>query len=180
MKKRIAKINTAAKCNVQTEQIVRIITALQSAVVTTNVVATFRSTRISLIDVLDGQKIPYPLCVVTAYAMRCYHEMFDRDLRGLVQELENIDDEEEDTEFDLSSEPSGDSSWDGTPRAVKKAVREIQDLVCQGQIENRLRNGPKSDQHGQETNERRQEAERQVCIEVVELPEQETLSSALG
>jgi hypothetical protein len=172
MKKSISKINTGAKCNVQTKHIVRIIAALQSAAVWTNVVATFRAAGISLIDVLDGQKILYPLCVVTTYTMRCYHEMFDRDLRELVQELENIDDEEEDTEFDLSSEPSGDSSWDGTPRAVKKAVREIQDLVCQGPIENWLRNGPKTDQHGQETNGRRQEAERQVCIEVIELSEQ--------
>jgi hypothetical protein len=169
LKKRIAKINNAARCNVQTDHIVRIITALQSAAVTVNVVATFRAAGISLIDVVDGRKVPHPLCAVTPYTMRCHHEMFDRNLQELAQKLEELGEEEEDAEFDPSVDGGDGPSWDGSPRAVRKVVREIQDLVAQGQIERHLQNGPQIGGDGHEAGERRQDVEQRVTIGVVEL-----------
>jgi hypothetical protein len=85
MKKRIPKINKAAKCNIQTEHTARIMTALQSARLPANVVATLPTAGISLIDVLDARRITHPLCVVTPHTMRYCSEMSDQHLRELAR-----------------------------------------------------------------------------------------------
>ena len=52
---------------------------------------------------------------------------------------------------------------------MRKVVREIQDLVAQGQIERHLQNGPQIGGDGHEAGERRQDVEQRVSIGVVEL-----------
>jgi hypothetical protein len=101
-KKRIGTLKKAAKCNAQSQDIVRIIRACQSEAVTNNVVARFRNAGISLIDVVDDQKIPFPLSVVTLRTMRCCNQVHDRHLQKLTIVLEGTDDEDEEPTVDTA------------------------------------------------------------------------------
>jgi hypothetical protein len=60
----IGRMNEAAKCNIQAQHSVGVISAFQSAAARSNVVATFRKVA------LDGNGIPHPHCAVTRHALR--------------------------------------------------------------------------------------------------------------
>jgi hypothetical protein len=62
--------------------------AFQFIAVMTNVIVTVRNAGISLVNVINDQKVPFPLCIVTPHTMQYYRQIHDRHLQKLTEALE--------------------------------------------------------------------------------------------
>jgi hypothetical protein len=99
--------------------------------VTTNAVATFRNAGISLIDVVDDQKVPFPVCVVTPHTLRSWNQVHDGSLPKLTEVLEGTEDEDDNPSLNPPTDDEPHWKW-------KRLVRPIRQQILQGEIENRV------------------------------------------
>jgi hypothetical protein len=137
LKNPVEKMHQTAKCNIQMHHILRVINVFQSAAVTTTVVATFRNADLTLFDVLDGEKIPYPICGMIPLTMQCCREIATRCLCEL---RDTIDDGEEDegSSFGPNPETTAEPPEERMDTRLTRVVREVRQWITQERIENEL------------------------------------------
>jgi hypothetical protein len=127
MKQRVAQINKAQSCNVQTQHIVRVVNAFQSAATTCNVIATFRNAGISLMQRRDERSMStYPVCIVSPVTMRCWHADRKKRLDELTSVLNHDDDNED---LDYEPDPIDETRRQMTQLEIENELQEEVDVM---------------------------------------------------